>query len=445
MKKSKTRLDIFLKNTFNFCQNHRLEVALFVVISILFWGLRLNNFDNMVTFHIDQGEHILETKAMIDEGKPRLIGPIVSTRIRDGRGYFIGPHYYYILATVGTLTGWSILGMTKALLFMWWGAILALVYWVGKKLSWTTAMTIYLLLATHPYLISYSRMFLNPNFTFPVAVGFFFFLWRAWQKKHWPNWLIAGIWAGVGFSFHFVVGIWLVIIGATWLVGLIFRRTKWWYLPIAAFGAVLGNLPYVVFELRHNFYNLRTFLSIGAAPEGSGLTAGYYLFAYIPVIIWLLAWGFERLKHRWSYLIPLIIALVFITHAHVTYDQPKVRGVGMPKGWSVPLQMELAQRICDDPDKGSFEIAAMVTADLRALDWRWFVHQCGAKPAGYGEYPFVDTLYLVDQGFYAKGELPGNWEIASMEPHRLVYQEQLNEFLWFYKLERIRPEGTPSQ
>lgn len=427
--------------------DHPLLTVVFVLITLLFWGVRLNNYENMVTFHIDQAEHIRETKEMVDTGKVRLIGPIIGSRIVDGIGFFIGPQYYYILAVFGTLLSWDILAMTLALMLMWWASALIISYWIGRRLDWTVGLLAYLLMAWHPLLIGFSRMIVNPNFLILFSIGFFYFLFASVRKPYWKNWLLAGIFAGLSISFHFVALTYLGIFGLVWLFQLARKQAVLLAPIIFGLGLLIGDLPYVLFELRHDFYNIRTMLRIGlnAGSGGSNLIAGYSIFAFWPLVMWLFAYTAFIVKRSYGVVAAAVFTLGLIFYLNLTSPHSQVRGIGMPKGWSVPLQQELAERICNDPDKGNFEIAAMITADLRAMDLRWFVEECGAEPAGYDQYPFVDTLFLVDQGFYAQGDKAGNWEIASMEPHRLVYQQQLNEFLWFYKLERIRPEETPSQ
>lgn len=430
-----------MKNDKKIPSNHLFLATLFVIITAFFWYVRLDNFLPMMTFHIDQAEHIFNAKEMIDNQKIRLIGPIVSTRIVEGRGYFIGPHYLYILAILGIIFSWNVILITKTLLIMWWLTTLGFLIWIGKRLNWFTGLIVYLVLSAQPLLIGFSRMFINPNFTFPASLGFFFFLERAWTKQKWYYWLLAGIFAGIGVSFHFVVMLWFGFMGLTWLIAMVRKKATWWYILVAALGVIIGDLPYVLFELRHDFYNLRTMMSIGVNPDGAGLGASYYLFAFVPLLAWPFAWLINFLAKKTHFLVAIAVAFAYLYYAYATFAHPTVRGPGMPKGWSVPLQQELAQRICDDPNKGSFELAGMITADIRALDLRWWVEQCGAQPAGFMEYPFVDTLYMVDQGWRASGERHGNWEVASMDPHILEFEEQLNEYLWFYKL--VRTEEPP--
>ncbi|MBU4397494.1 hypothetical protein KKC08_04995, partial [Patescibacteria group bacterium] len=81
-------------------------ISIFLV-SILYLSLRLYKLPQKMTFHLDQGLHLLETYNMVKNKKPRLIGPMVSSKTFDGRGFFIGPNYYYILATLGIISNWN--------------------------------------------------------------------------------------------------------------------------------------------------------------------------------------------------------------------------------------------------------------------------------------------------------------------------------------------------
>jgi len=166
----------------------RVILVLFVVISFFFWYLRLRNFEKMMTFHTDQGFHIQEVYDMVVQRKARLIGPIVLTRMVEGKGYFIGPYYYYILAILGIVSKWDAVSITKFLLIWWWAGAVFLFLWIGKKLNWQAALFVYAILTVHPLLIGFSRMFLNPNFLPLISVGFFYFLWKALKEKRKKDW-----------------------------------------------------------------------------------------------------------------------------------------------------------------------------------------------------------------------------------------------------------------
>src|SRR3989344_1241254 len=64
---------------------------LFCIFTSIFWILRLYNFENTMVFSLDQGEHMQEVQEMVALKKPRLIGPIVGTRVDFLHVLTIGP------------------------------------------------------------------------------------------------------------------------------------------------------------------------------------------------------------------------------------------------------------------------------------------------------------------------------------------------------------------
>ncbi len=417
--------------------------AAFIAASLLFWLVRLWNFDELMTFHSDQALHIQESFQMVARRKIQLIGPIVLTHIVEGRGFFIGPQYLYILAFLGILLNWDVILITKFLIFLWWGAAAALFLWIGKKLSWPAALFTYALISILPPLIWFSRMILNPNFLVAVSVGFFYFLWQAIMKRQTKDWLLAGFFAGLGLSFHFIVLTWMAIVALVWTVGLILRKFKLKDILAVALGVAIGDLPYVIFELRHNFYNLRTFIANLSGPGKLEFPAGYYLFAFFPVLSFIIAASFHWLSKRIKPGLLIPLAILFLVLAVPLSDDPEEhgKGYGMPRGWSLQRQQYLADFICTDLEHHKnepFEVATLITADIRAEDLRWWVKRCGAQPLGYDGYPLAKILYFVDHGEYRSGNAPGTWELASMtnDPHQEAVRIKLDDNTWFYKLIR---------
>lgn len=423
-----------------FSPKHRVTTIAFLLITVLFFAIRLDKFDQFFTFHIDQALHIAEAKQMVDSQKITLIGPIVSTRLVEGRSFFIGPYYTYILAALGILTSWNIYAITQLLLLMWWASALILSYFVNKKFGSFIALLTYFFFAIHPSFVGYSRMFLNPNFHVLTSIGFFYFLYQTLRKPTLKSWLLTGVFTGISISFNYVALSYLGVAFLIWVINLLRKKSTIPHGVSYLLGTVLGDLPFVMFELRHNFYNLSTILQNGLGPGGgASLFADYFIFSYLPVYIFIFASIMFLLTKLFSKPTAVVSTLLILSYLYLIYPHPDVRGIGMPVGWSVPLQQELATKICQDQqtNQTKFEIAAMVTADLRVMDLRWWVEQC-AQPEGFDQYPFVDTLYLVDQGFIVNGELPGNWEVSSLEPYTIDSQEQVTDNLWFYKLSRIK-------
>src|SRR3990167_11422017 len=440
MRKKKVNAQYSMENKKDKKLYLRVILVLFVVISFFFWYLRLRNFEKMMTFHTDQGFHIQEVYDMVVQRKARLIGPIVLTRMVEGKGYFIGPYYYYILAILCIVSKWDAVSITKFLLIWWWAGAVFLFLWIGKKLNCQAALFVYAILTVHPLLIGFSRMFLNPNFLPLISVGFFYFLWKALKEKRKKDWFIAGGLAGVGLSFHFSVLVWLGIMAGGWAYGWFVKKVNIGHLLTGFIGIALSELPYLIFELRHNFYNLRTIRANGFDPNEVGFLGPYYAFGFFPIIFWAIAFLYTFVAKRTKYWIsiPLSLLILWSIMFVFTKDEYKEKGYGMPIGWSVPTQKYLAGVICNDQSRKNFNIATHIRADVRGDDLRWWVRRCGAEPMGYGDYPFADTLYFVDRGELQSLNAPGLWELASMtkDPHEVEVTKELDGDLWFYKLVR---------
>lgn len=395
-----------------------------------------------MTFHMDQALHITEVQQMIQTRKPRLIGPIVYTRIIEGRGFFIGPHYYYLLALLGIIFDFNVILITKFLLLMWWTAAFSLFIWIGKELDWYTALFTYAIFSLHPFLVAFSKMFLNPSFLAFFATPFFFFLWKAYKENKTKYWFWAGLFCGIGLSFHFLVLSWISLLGAVWIFKALRKKAKPINLLLAAAGVVIGDLPYFIFELRHNFYNLRTIIHNGLDPNGMGFLGPYYALGFLPLIFFAVAIIYKHTLGRLKKALFLPLSVLLLLFMVIYYDKLEYhrKGYGMPNGWSVPLQKQLAEHICSEQGGNhDFVIAANISSIATADDLKWFVRACGSESLDNSAYPYAKTLYYIDQGEVHNLEATGLWELASMtnDPHEKVYSRRLNDNLWFYKMVRL--------
>ena len=98
-----------------------------LILSGLYLFLRLWHFPTLFAFNPDQALHLFEAKQMVVNQDWRLVGPMVSSKVYGGRGFFIGPQYYYLLGVLGIITNWSPYLITLILMFLNLGVILLLV------------------------------------------------------------------------------------------------------------------------------------------------------------------------------------------------------------------------------------------------------------------------------------------------------------------------------
>lgn len=421
---------------------------LFLTFSLFFWLARLWRFEKLMTFHLDQALFMREVWQMVITRKLRLVGPMVTSKVVLGRGFFIGPALYYLLAVLAIITSWDVILITKVLIFVWWFAALGILVWLARRFSWLAGLAAYGVFASLPVLIDYSRLMWNPNFLPLIGLGFFWLLEEMWGKDKLWQWLLLGFLFGLGINFHYVAFLWGLIFLPLLLVGIWRRRYKFYRLGFVLFvlGAILGDLPIVIFDLRHNFYNLKTilffYLKEGVAKgEGGIALGGYFLFALIPVFFWLFSYLIYQFEKKFGFFKTTSLILVIFLFLVLKIDWQQKWGTGMPEGWNIKKQRLVANSVCQEVKKekmdGEFEIAATISGDTRAGDLRWWLSREGCTPLGVEDYPKADVLYLVAPEERTP-EKETVWEVSVMRPFSIAESKSLEDGIMFYKLVRYK-------
>lgn len=417
-----------------------LFIFLFLLFTFLFWFSRIWNFENLITFHSDQGTFFLETWQMIQEQKPRLIGLKVGTKEVMGRAFFTGPFFYYLLATLGIITHWNPHTITLIFLFLWWLTGLG-IWWLVKKFSGNlAAITAYGIFATLPFLVSFSRIIWNSGLLPLAAVAFFFSLYRVEERNSLLWWFLVGLFLGLGLNLSYAAFLWFPFLSIFFLWG--FLKKKWGLKPFVLLlvGFVLGELPLLIFELRHDFYNLRTiFFFIQHGVFGGKITGPvtdyHFIFALLPLFF--LLWGglIAFIEKNLSFIKALSLSLLLIFTLTISINWQQEWGTGMPEGWTLSKEQKVARLICEEMENNAFEIAETINGDTRAHDLRFFLNFYGCPPLEVEDYPSADILFLITTTSRPP-EKENVWEIKSLRPFKIVYQENLKDNIFLYKLSR---------
>jgi len=386
-----------------------------------------------------------EVREMIVSHKLRLVGPMVISKIVYGRGFFIGPALYYFLTPLALIFRWDVILITKFLILVWWLAGLGILVWLGKRFSWLAGLGVYAVFASLPFLIDYSRLIWNPNFLPLIGLGFFWMMEKIWRKEKIWHWLLLGFFFGLGINFHYAALLWVIIFLPFLIWGIWRRQYRFyqWGLVLFVLGAILGNLPVVIFELRHNFYNFKTILFFTKHSflkgQGGVSLGGYFLFSLVPVFFWLFAYFLHWLEKKFGFLKTILLILAIFIFLSLRIDWQKQWGTGMPEGWNIEKQRLTARWVCQDVEKekidGNFEIAATISGDTRAGDLRWWLSREGCTPMGVEDYPKTNILYLIAPE-ERNPEKETVWEVNVLRPFSIVEKKSLDDGIMFYKLVR---------
>ncbi|RJR23681.1 hypothetical protein C4578_03975 [Candidatus Microgenomates bacterium] len=413
------------------------ELIVFLVITFLSFYLRFADYPRLLNFHHDPAFYFHEVKDMVDSGKPRLTGPIVLSKMVDGRGFFTGPTHYYFLAALGLLSNWDVVFMSAVYTSFWLLAYIILFFWLRFRFGKAIALLIYGLLSFYPAVVPISRMIWNPHFL--PFFGSLFLVFLDLRKKKPFFYFLSGLFFGLAFSAHYAAVLWLPIILCVFVNDYIKERSllRNWILFILA--VIIAESPFILFELRNNFYNLRTFyFQLQNYKPSAGYTLAlsyYYVFPYIPVAAFLLAAILKRLKSSplFPFVNTLLVVLIFVFLIDSFYGEGKK--TLYPYSWNLSTQRKVTQMIIDD-NEPSFEVAETINSDTRALDLRWWLRMEGVRPMDVTQYDKAEVLYLV-----APNERPPEeetvWEVISLRPFEIKKKENLGGGLIFYKLVKM--------
>lgn len=233
--------------------------VLLIAILLLAAFLRLYKISDYMTFLGDEGRDVLIVRDIL-LGNFTLLGPRSSAA-----DFFYGPIYYYLVAPFLLLFNYDPVGpaVFVALLGV---ATVFLMYKAGKEMfgSEFAGLTAALLYAISPLVIAYSRSSWNPNPLPFVSLLALYLIYKAVRAKSLLLFLIIGILLGVALQLQYLAFFLATIIAAftfvgTWYVTkkidilLLVKR----YMTIFV-GFLIGFSPFLAFEVRHGFPNLRT-------------------------------------------------------------------------------------------------------------------------------------------------------------------------------------------
>lgn len=408
-----------------------------VILIGIYLILRLNKFKERTTYHIDQGLHLLESWEMVINKDIRLIGPMVSSKTFLDRGFFIGPQYYYVLAFLGIITGWKPIMIDLILLLTEMGFILFFVNWIKKKLGTLEALTVFSLITFSRYFIIHSRFFWNPHFLLPLGIMAIIILDKYIQTDKFKYILGLGFLWGMAFSFHYAAILWGLPILITLVVNKkLWKKETFIALPI---GFILGDLPWVVFELRNNFYNIRTILWVMShSTDSREVEPHYFIHPLIIFGLYGMAWLINKIKvNKLITVFVLTVVLSWIQTKIFNYTIP----LGHPIGWNYYIQEEVINKIMINGCPKNFNVASTLSSDARSYDLRFLLIASGCKPMEVDEYPKTERLFLVAPK-NRPIETETVWEVESLGDFSVKRQEELTENINFYELVKNKVKQT---
>lgn len=250
---------------------------LFLTLIILLGAfLRFYNIRRYIVFLGDEGRDVLVAYGIL-HGDLTLLGPTSSVG-----GFFLGPVYYYMMAPFLWLSKYDPVGpaIMVALIGL---ATIFLVYVVGKEFFGKIAgLVAALLYAVSPIVIIYSRSSWNPN-VFPFfTLSSLYSLYLAVKKNKWWLFVLSGFLMGINLQIHYlatVVGVimFFYITFIEFSPKLIWLKITLQRYFLMLLGFLTGFLPFILFELRHQFKNTQNILQFIFNSDDTGFAGNIFM------------------------------------------------------------------------------------------------------------------------------------------------------------------------
>lgn len=255
---------------------HILKSKYFWVLAVILTGaaiIRLYKISEYMNFLGDEGRDALAVYNIL-HGHPTLLGPAASVG-----GFYYGPFYFYFIAPFYLLfnydpVGASVLVALIGVLTIW------LLYKVGSEFfSKPAALIAAFLYTIAPIVIVYSRSSWNPNVTPLFSLLTMYTLYQALKKNNWLLFLLCGLLFGLDIQLHYTelfIGLAIFLSVIFWRF---FRQKKSLvsklihvikddvYLFI---GFLIGFSPFLAFEARHQFLNIRNIITFVFGSQQKG-------------------------------------------------------------------------------------------------------------------------------------------------------------------------------
>lgn len=326
---------------------------------------------------------------------------------QSGKHFFHGPYEYYFLLPAFLLFNGDPLILTLFVVFFNAAAPIFLYFSLLKLCTKKEAALCTAAIFSIPAVIIFTTSIWNPHFLLPFTTALLFLHITKKSNSFLRNFLI-GLCTGVGILLHYQAI--LLIPLSCWF----FWREKLSPKQILSYliGLGLSLSPFFLFEMRHDFYNIRMMISILATLEGRTKEYTtfpvYYFLGFLPFFSYAAVKAVQRIfpknpKKILVYSSILILIFSTIAQAGKVYD--------WQENWNYIYAQEAAQ-IIENDRPNNFNVAYLVTGDTRAHAIRFLLIRNGSTPNSVLEYPESERLYIVRPTSRSLTENPP-WEISS--------------------------------
>jgi hypothetical protein len=409
------------------------KILIWLCIIFFFFFLRLYHLKDSLNFSADQGEAMLRVWQIWKNKEITLIGPAASPEIFH-RQFFQGPLIYYqILATL-LLSGWDPLRSSYLLIILNFTGLLFLYQALLRLINRQAALSGIIMFTFFPAVVEFSRFHFGPNtllFLMPMYIMTLVYLY---QKPKAGLLFLLGFLGGLSLQFHFQIVL-IVTLTLLWLA-INYRKINW--LLFYCLGVGLGYMPLIIFDIRHQFYNINTiwlWLTY-AGNNNPGHFNIHYFLAFLPFVFTLIAYFLEKIRQKYNWL-PTIILSFFIAISLYFNLRPK-NAFGMPAGWSYPSLIKTTDIVLAESGS-NYNIVNLLSGDTRFYSMRYLLTIQNKPPLPVDQYPRAEELFVVS--YKSADEVLNHpvWELQSFLPAKVVNSWSIGRGISLFHVKKTVP------
>lgn len=416
----------------------RKELMLLVLLVASFIFLRSVHFTEHLNFSADQAEQSTDVLQYYRELKIPLIGNPINSTVYEGHYMYQGPGYYYLLFPFLFLTNFE--PIASSYLFMLFCALMIIPLYFGMKLLINTRAAIFMTLiyVLAPYYLNYTRFHWNPNYQ--LALLPLVILLMGLYKKHKSKKIFVLLSILLGFLFQFHYQFLLVIIGIAVYYFIIKRESPKLLLHFFA-GLIIGVAPLLIFELRHEFYNIQTLILLienyDKVTKAGGLTTPhYYLSLSFMALVCLLGLLQNYLPKKRAFVVFSVIlgGGLFVWSAFSNFQKPTTAFWSYAPNWQYEDEYEVYE-IIKSTKLENYNVANLTYYNTKSSVVKYLLKRDNVN-INYDDYYGNKYLFVMKSNDTELFDTM-SYEVAFFKPSKLLRVWELNEHYNLYLLERL--------
>lgn len=407
-----------------------LFILVIVFIAAVF--VRFYNYENRITFGPEQAMSLITSGRMITHKFTLLGNQNLQRQTSDGHSLFAGALFNYLLIPLQLLFNYDPLPITIVFTFLNLFSGFVIYKLVKEMLDEKTALFAATLFLFSSWSIYHSMFIWNQNFMFLIGMVSIFLIYRFNKKENLKDIFYLGLASGVGYS---VQDLYLITAGVI-ITYLLWKSTnKMKTLIYFVSGASIPNLPAIIFDLRHNFYHVRTSFQfvLDSLQGDSGASLHYYHFLhFLPLALLLVAIVIRKIFEKNK----MIAGFILFAFLYLNLSSPRIN-LNAPTGMPAELtfkNIQKAVKVIADDEPESFNLAVLVDFDTRGHILRYpleFIY--GKKSNAVIEYPQSSKLYvLAEDNYDFKSSCV--WELSTFNKENITKMLEVSKNYSVYKL-----------